>query len=227
VFTDILTAHAAIWIEASHEQDQVDNNLIVGVREDQKRTPPEVETGGGSGFYVLGTDKLIIANNLVANTTRTGVHFRTEEIRIIAGRGGSSRDNKVFDNVFFNTGVSAVNFENEHNEADGNLYAGVPGGFLRVLTPGRPELLNLAAADEYHGWEKHGQMGSMDLTLDPDTLQMSLTVAGGVSPVPTFNAASITTDFFGVPTGAARVPGAFADLDQPFTAKIVDPRGMR
>ncbi|HZL96182.1 MAG TPA: right-handed parallel beta-helix repeat-containing protein, partial [Vicinamibacterales bacterium] len=121
VFTDILTAHAGIWIEASHEQNQVDNNLIVGVREAPKLTPPEVETGGGSGFYVLGTDKLIIANNVIANATRAGVHFRTEEIRIISGRGGLARENKVYGNIFFSTGDSALNFENEHNVADGNL----------------------------------------------------------------------------------------------------------
>ena len=227
VFTDILTAHAGIWIEASHDQNQVDNNLIVDIREADKVTPPDVETGGGSGFYVLGTDKLIIANNLIANATRAGVHFRTEEIRIIAGRGGSARENKVYDNIFFNTGESALNFENEHNTADGNLYAGLPGGFLRVLTPGRPELLNIAAAREYHGWEKNGQMGTMQLSLAPDTLQMTLSMSGDVSKVTTFNGASITSDFFGVRTGEARVPGPFADVSQPFKSRSVDPRGVR
>ena len=224
VFTDILTAHAGIWVEASHEQNQVDTNLIVGVREAEKLTPPEVETGGGSGFYVLGTDKLVVANNLVANATRTGVHFRTEEIRIIDGRGGLSRDNKVYDNIFFNTGESAVNFENEHNEADGNLYAGVPGGFLRILRPGRPELLNLPAARDYYGWEKNGKTGAIQLSLDPDTLQMTLSVTGEVTKVKPFNAASIATDFFGAPVGDPRIPGPFADLSRPLKAISVDPR---
>jgi len=226
VFTDVLTAHAGIWIEASHEQNQVDNNIIVGIREAEKLTPPEVETGGGSGFYVLGTDKLIIANNLIANARRAGVHFRTEEIRIIDGRGGSARENKVYNNIFFNTGESAINFENEHNQADGNLYAGLPGGFLRLLTPGRPELLNIPAAREYHGWEKNGRMASMQLSLDPDKLQLTLALSGDVPKIPTFNAASITSDFFGIRTGDARLPGAFADLSQPFTARSIDPRGM-
>ena len=227
VFTDILTAHAAIWIEASHEQNQVDNNVIVGIREAEKLTPPEVETGGGSGFYVLGTDKLVVANNLIAHAKRAGVHFRTEEIRIIAGRGGTARGNKVFNNMFFNTGESAINFENEHNEADGNLYAGVPGGFLRVLRPGRPELLNIPAAREYYGWEKSGQMGSMQLSLDPDSLQLTLVMNDAPATVRTFNGASITADFFGVATGEARVPGAFADLSHPLKARSIDPRSGR
>jgi hypothetical protein len=227
VFTDILTAHAAIWIEASHQQDQVDDNIIFGVREAEKLTPPEVETGGGSSFYVLGTDKLIIANNLIANCTRTGVHFRTEEIRIIEGRGGLSRDNKVYNNIFYNPGESAIEFENEHNEADGNVYAGAPGGFLRILTPGRPELLNIPAAREYHGWEKNGRTASMQASLDPDKLQLTLSVSGEIPKVKTFNAASIATDFFGHATGDERLPGAFADLTQPFEARNIDPRGVR
>jgi hypothetical protein len=225
VFADILTAHAGIWIEASHEQNQVDNNFIVGIREDEKLTPPEVETGGGSGFYVLGTDKLIIANNLIANAQRAGVHFRTEEIRIISGRGGTARDNKVYNNIFFNTGESALNFENEHNEADGNLYASLPGGFLRVLRPGRPELLNIPAAREYYGWEKNGQMGSMRLSLDPESLQLTLSIGADTAKVKAFNGASISTDFFGVHTGDTRLPGPFADVTGPITAKSIDPRG--
>jgi hypothetical protein len=176
---------------------------------------------------VLGTDKLIIANNLIANAKRAGVHFRTEEIRIISGRGGTARGNKVYNNIFFNTGESAINFENEHNEADGNLYAALPGGFLRVLRPGRPELLNIPAAREYYGWEKNGQTGSMRLSLDPDSLQLDLSMSGDIPKVNAFNGASITSDFFGVVAGEARVPGAFADLSHPLKARSIDPRSGR
>ncbi|MEO8596928.1 MAG: right-handed parallel beta-helix repeat-containing protein [Candidatus Solibacter sp.] len=226
VFTDILTTHAGIWIEATHEQDLVDNNLIVNVRESDKITPPEVETGGGSGFYILGTDRLIIANNLVANCKRTAVHFRTEEIRIIDGRGGTARDNKVYNNIFVNTGESAVNFENDHNDADGNLYAGLPGGFLRVLWPGRPELLNVTGAREFHGWEKSGQMGQMTVNLDAAKLQLTLTTGSEPAKVKTFLPASVNEDFFGTKTGESRIPGAFADLTK-FQDRSIDPRNVR
>jgi hypothetical protein len=227
VFTDILTAHAAIWIEGTHEQDQVDNNIIFGVKEAEKLTPPEVETGGGSGFYILGTDKLIIANNLIANCTRTGVHFRTEEIRIVENRGGLSRENKVYNNIFFNTGESSINFENEHNEADGNVYAGPRGGYLKILTPGRPELLDIAAARDYHGWEKSGRTATVQAILDPDKLLLTLSIDAEIAKVKTVNGASITSDFFGTRTGDTRLPGAFADLSEPLNARSVDPRRMR
>src|SRR5579871_474102 len=89
VFADILTAHTAIWIEGTHEQDQVDNNIVWGVKEAERLTPPDVETGGGAGMYLLGTDKLIVSQNLFAHCTRSGIHARTEETRIVAGRGGT------------------------------------------------------------------------------------------------------------------------------------------
>jgi hypothetical protein len=227
VFTDILTAHAAIWIEASHEQNQVDNNIIFGVKEAPKLTPPEVEIGGGSGFYVLGSDKLIVAHNLIANCTRAGVHFRTEEIRIIEGRGGTSRGHKIYNNIFSNTGESAINFENEHSEADGNVYAGLPGGFLRILHPGRPVLLNIPGAQEFYGWEKNGRMAAIQAALDPATLQLTFSVSGDIPKVKTFNAVSITSDYFGAPAGESRLPGAFGELSQPFKARNIDPRGAR
>jgi hypothetical protein len=227
VFTDILTAHAGIWIEGTHDRDQVDNNIIFGVKEAEKLTPPEVETGGGSGFYVLGTDKLIVANNLIANCTRTGVHFRTEEIRIIGNRGGLSREDKVLNNIFYNTGESSINFENEHNEADGNVYAGPRNGYLRILTPGRPELLDISAARDYHGWEKNGRTATIQAALDPDKLQLTLSVDGDIPKIKTFNGVSIASDFFGIRTGDERLPGAFADLSQPFHDRSIDPRGVR
>jgi hypothetical protein len=227
VFTDILTAHAGIWIEGTHDQDQVDNNIIFGVKEAEKLTPPEVETGGGSGLYVLGTDKLIVANNLIANCTRTGVHFRTEEIRIIGTRGGLSRENKIHNNIFYNTGESSINFENEHNEADGNVYAGPRNGYLKILTPGRPELLDILAARDYHGWEKNGRTATIQAALDPDRLQLTLSIDGDIPKIKTFNGVSITSDFFGIRTGDERLPGAFADLSQPFKDRSIDPRGVR
>ena len=190
-------------------------------------TPPEVEVGGGSGFYVLGSDKLIVAHNLIANCTRAGVHFRTEEIRIIDGRGGTSRGHKVYNNIFYNTGESAINFENEHSEADGNVYAGLPGGFLRILRPGRPELLNIPGAREFYGWEKNGRMATMAAALDPDKLLLTLSVSADIPKIKTFNGVSITNDYFGVKTGDPRLPGAFGDLSQPFKARSIDPRGVR
>ncbi|HZL96183.1 MAG TPA: hypothetical protein VFB99_21180 [Vicinamibacterales bacterium] len=85
----------------------------------------------------------------------------------------------------------------------------------------------MAAAREYYGWEKNGRTGSLQLSLDPATLQMTLAMTGDVPKVPTFNGVSITGDFFGESTGESRVPGAFADLTKPLVAKDVDPRGKR
>jgi hypothetical protein len=66
----------------------------------------------------------------------------------------------------------------------------------------------------------------MQLSLDPNSLQLTLSMSGDVPKVKTFNGASITSDFFGVDTGEARAPGAFADVSQPMKGKSIDPRGM-
>jgi hypothetical protein len=109
---------------------------------------------------------------------------------------------------------SAINFENEHNDADGNLYAGVGGGYLKIRTPGRPELLNVPAGRDDHGWEKSGQMGTMKFVLDPDKLQSTFSGGDDIPKVKTVNAVSIADDFFGVRTDET-FPGAVADRSNP------------
>jgi hypothetical protein len=50
-------------------------------------------------------------------------------------------------------------------------------------------------------------------------------MSGNVSKVTTFNAASISSDFFGVRTADVRFPGPFAGVSQPVKARNIDPRG--
>jgi hypothetical protein len=88
-------------------------------------------------------------------------------------------------------------------------------------------LLDIQAGRDYHGWEKNGRTGSMQATLDPDKLVLTLSVNGDIPKIKTFNGVSITSDFFGTRTGDARLPGAFADLSQPFKDRSIDPRGVR
>ena len=41
-------------------------------------------------------------------------------------RGGTSRENKLFNNIFYNCGEAAIILPNEHNEIDGNVYMNMP-----------------------------------------------------------------------------------------------------
>jgi hypothetical protein len=64
-------------------------------------------------------------------------------------------------------------------------------------------------------------------TLDPDKLLLTFSVGADIPKVKTFNAVSVTNDFFGARTGDTRLPGAFGDLSQPFKDRSIDPRGAR
>ena len=219
-FADIYSVHAAIWIEGTHREDLIDNNIVSGVREAERLTPPGVETGGGSGIYILGTDNLIVTQNLFSHIATAGIHVRVEEERIVQGRGGTARNNRVYNNIFHDCGTAAIEFGNEQNEADGNLYASMPGGFLSILYPGRRERLDLETWREFYGWGEHGQMADMNAELDADTLELSLAMEGQPSPVKVYH--RVDMDFFGNETGDMRLPGPFSEL--PGERVNVDPR---
>jgi hypothetical protein len=223
VFADIYSVHTAIWIEGTHKEDQIDNNIIYGVRQAEALTPPGVETGGGAGIYILGTDNLIITQNLFSHIASAGIHVRVEAERIVQGRGGTARNERVYNNIFHDCGTAAIEFGNEHNEADGNLYASMPGGFLSILYPQQRERLDLEAWRQFYKWDEHGQMANAKIELNPDTMELSFSTESPPTPVKVFH--GVDTDFFGKRTGEMRLPGPFATLSAE-TVKV-DPRDGR
>jgi hypothetical protein len=217
VFADIVaTTKCAIQIEGSHEPNQIDNNLIWRIGKDT------TDNVGGWGIYIQGTDKLTVAHNLIAGCDSSGIYARAIEDRIIAGRGGTSRDNRIYNNIFHRCNTAAIDFANEHNAADGNVYGGMRGGFLRILSPAPPQWLDLAAWSEFHGWDANGQMAEMEMTLDPDKLDLMLSVKGALSRMSAYP--GVTTDFFGRKSPSTRPAGPFPDIGSGDLRKNVDPR---
>ena len=64
-------------------------------------TVPDAETGETPGVYILETNNLIVAQNLFADIASAGVHIRVEEERLIQGRGGTARNNRIFNNIVY------------------------------------------------------------------------------------------------------------------------------
>jgi hypothetical protein len=224
VIADVVSVSGAIHIEGTHEQNQIDNNVIWGVK-NAEPTGNGQYGAAGSCVFIHGTDKLIIAQNLLANCTTNGVFSFTVEKRLIGTRGGLARDNKVENNIFYGYGTAGIEFANQHNQADGNLYIMRPGGggYLRILYPEPEQWLDIASGREFYGWEKHGAVGAVEeLSFDPDTLLMTLIPRGEWPKVPSFN--SINADFFGAGTGETRFPGPFANLAHGFRQRNIDPR---
>jgi len=223
VMADVLSVSGIVHIEATHEQNQIDNNVIWGVRNSE--SGGGLENSGGTCIFVQGTDKLIIANNLIGNCQTISVFAVPVEKRIIGTRGGTARENKVYNNIFHSWGTAALGFMNEHNWSDGNLYILPPqaGGYIRILAPEPQQWLDVEAWREFYGQEKNGTVRMSDeISFDPDRLELTVIPHGEWPKVPVFN--SIDTDWFNVATGDRRFPGPFADVDKGYRKRNIDPR---
>jgi hypothetical protein len=223
IIADVVSVSGIIHMEATHEQNQIDNNVIWGVKNSE--TGGGLEDSGGTCIFIQGTDKLIIAQNLIGNCQTIGVFATPVEKRIIGTRGGTARDNKIHNNIFHSWGIAAIGFPNIHNQTDGNLYVLPPraAGYLRILAPEPQQWLDLAAWREFYGWDNNGALGAAEeVAFDPDRLELTLLPRGDCPRVRVFN--SVDTDLFGAATGDSRFPGPFADLDKGYRKRSVDPR---
>ena len=225
VIADVVSVSGAIHIEGTHEQHQIDNNVIWGAKNSEP-TGMGLEGSAGSGVFIHGTDKLIVAQNLIGNVQNTGVYCVPVEKRLIGTRGGTARENKVYNNIFYGWGTAAIGFANEHNQSDGNIYVTAGrggGGYLRILNPEPQQWLDVPAFREFYGLEKNGSAGAVEeLTFDIDKLQLTLVPRGDWPKLALFN--SIDTDLFGAPAGQTRWPGPFANLDKGFRQRTINPR---
>jgi len=217
VFADILTVSAAVHIEMTLSQNQIDNNIIWNVRNAEPGTPGQ-RGCAGSGVFINATDRLIIAQNLIGRCDNSGIFAITRPDR---ARSGTASENSIDNNIFASCGKSAIVFLNQNNQADGNFYVSVPKNFLGLFTSGSEQWLDLPEWRSAHGWDKHGDRGDMQLDFDPDRLQLTITSSQPLPKVAVFD--HIDHDIFGTLTGASRAPGPIAD---PGSRHIwhVDPR---
>ncbi len=218
VLADVMTVSAAIHIEMSRNQNQIDNNVIWNVRNAEPGTPGQ-RGAAGSGIFIHASDRLIIAQNLFGRIDNAGVYPVLREDRM---GSGSARENKICNNIFTSCGKAAIVFIDQHNEADGNVYISMPDRYLAFLAPESQQWLDLPAWRESHGWDKNGATGSMSLDFDPDKLELTMG-AQGLPSVAVVN--QIDTDMFGKPTGEKRAPGPFADPAASPTRRV-DPRAI-
>ena len=208
----------AVHIEGSEVLNQIDNNIFYHLT---------------SGILLRDTNNVIIAYNLFVDCQEVGVDTTSGlgGPRPIFGHTNDVHNLQVHGNVFSRMGRSAIEFTNARNEADGNLYGtasmtavfGQP--FLRVKTPEPAQWHNLVSWREEHGWDKNGAMGTITALIDPDKLELDLTVKSEIKAAPAFK--GITADFFGRPIAGDRMPGPFADILTASGKRSIDPRTMK
>jgi hypothetical protein len=236
---DGINSREHIFMEAGRDQETlIDNNIIWNVegRFDPKNIPNEPGSSGwykdmdqnienGYGLYLEGTDRLRIVNNLIGKCHNAGYFAKTVAFRVMNGRGGTSRENKFFNNLFYDTGEAAIKLPNPHNQAEGNAYAKMPsnGGYLRVLQPAPTMCLDLATWQEFMGFDKTGCVGDLDISIDSAKYEMTVEVK---KALPAIKADSkVTTDYFVQAVGSdTRIAGPFAKLPEGKTVLNIDPR---
>jgi len=219
VFADVMTVSAAIHMEMNVAQNQIDDNIIWDVRNAEPGTPGQ-RGAAGAGVFLHASDRQIVAQNLIGRCDNVGVFpvFRADR-----DGSGTGSEHKIYNNIIARCDKGGIVFIREQNEADGNVYVGLPEKFQGFFVTDPPQWLDLAEW-RTHGWDKQGSIANLDISFDPDRLELTMGGQGTLQEVPVFN--HIESDFFGQSAGEARFPGPFNDVGNTRT-QSVDPRRYR
>ncbi len=226
------TLRGGIYLEASHDANMIDNNIIWKATEGAGGGSYNMPGHGGWGITVDGSDETVIAHNLIALTQDAAIKFRNIEGRIVSGRGGTTRRNRVLNNIFFRCG-KAIDFSNLDNTADGNLYSkdwggsrdenqGVGRGLNWVPDSGTTLRLDLEASQKFFGIDKHGTSADMNIDVDLDALTMTWSIEGAPTQAPAGR--HFQADLLGQAAGGARPPGPLVRVPGSPTRVNIDPR---
>mgnify|MGYP001412493546 FL=1 len=225
-----------IFIECSRDAENlIDNNIIWNVegrynKDELKREPGssgwyktmELPTKNGYGIYLEGTDRLRIVNNLIGKCHKSGFYAKVVAFRIDRRRGGTSRENKFFNNLFYDCGEAAIILPNEHNKAEGNAYGKMPGGYLRVMYPEPEMCLDLDTWQEFCGFDLTGCNCDVDIDINSDDLTMEVTLK---KEMPLVDAdEKVDTDYFGNVVEGRRIAGPITGLKTEKIVINIDPR---
>ena len=226
------TLRGGIYLEASHDSNMIDNNIIWKATEGAGGGSYNMPPHGGWGITVDGSDETVIAHNLIGLTQDAAIKFRNIEGRVVSGRGGTTRGNKVLNNVFFRCG-KAIDFSNRDNTADGNLYTKdwgevrdetqpVGRGLNWIPDAGTTLRLDLEAWQKFFGFDKNGAYADMRIDIDLDALTLTWSVSGVVPQAPTEK--YFQKDLLNQSAGDVRKPGPLLRLPDSPTKVHIDPR---
>jgi hypothetical protein len=172
VFTDISSARGAIYIEVSRNDCLIDRNTFHQLHCEYWVSG---EYGaGGNALYTDGSDSIRFCNNLMLDIENTGYGDYLNAERIVGKRGGVTRWHSVMNNIFIDCRKHAIEFPNEYNYSNGNIFSGMPAGYLKMTNPAPSLLLDLEAWQKLYGWENEGQVDGIQGVLDNRKMELTL-----------------------------------------------------
>jgi hypothetical protein len=216
VFADVLTVSAAIHMEMNRATNQIDDNIIWDVRNAEPGTGGQ-RGAGGSGIFLHASEHQIVAQNLIGRCDHVGVF---PVLRPERANAGNAREHIVRNNIIALCAKGGIVFLDEQNDADGNVYSGLPEKFGGLAQNEPLQWLDLPAW-RARGWDSNGALATLQLSFDPDRLELTMRGSAPLTRLPVFN--GIDVDLTGKTTGTERLPGPLAD---PNAARVrrVDPR---
>lgn len=238
LFIDGINSREHIFIECTRDSENlIDNNIIWNVegrynKDDMKQEPgssgwyktTENDVRNGYGIYLEGTDRLRMVNNLIGKCDKAGFFAKVVAFRLAVKRGGTSRENKFFNNIFYQCGEAAVILPNEHNKLDGNAYSKMPGGYLRVMYPEPEMCLDLQTWQEFCGFDATGCECDMEIEINSNDLTMSVTLHEELPAIKPDE--KVCTDYFGEKDDGTRVAGPLNGMKRGTVFFNIDPRKM-
>lgn len=237
LFLNGIESREHIFIECTRDSENlIDNNIIWNVegRYSKDTLPDEPGSSGwyktreldlknGYGIYLEGTDRLKMVHNLIGKCHKAGFFAKVVAFRITRKRGGTSRENKSFNNLFYDCGEAAIILPNEHNYVDGNVYAKMPGGYLRVMYPEPEMCLDLETWQEFCGFDKTGANCDLSIEVNSDDLTMEITINQELPLVAVDQ--KVRTDYFAnIIDGDLTTAGPFHGLASGKYKFNIDPR---
>jgi hypothetical protein len=178
VFADIESLQGGVYIECSHDINLVDRNILWDIRR------PEGGSGG-IGVKIDSGENIVVAHNLFGRIADFAVSANLNQAdRVIAGRVGLCRRNKVLNNVFVECPKCVLFGRAADNASDGNLFDARHDAVSLCIRYPEPEaILNLSAWEEYYGLDMHSARAHIEAAFDPDALQLTWGVHGDLPSI--------------------------------------------
>ncbi|NLN46987.1 MAG: DUF1565 domain-containing protein [Clostridiaceae bacterium] len=254
LFLNMLCPHGMILMECNRIGEVlIDNNILwnaklyydynapvksngtINIDSSEWNEPFAMHVPVGDAIYGLGTDDLHIVNNLICNTDGYGYAQDIVRGRMSGGRGGTSRDSLVVNNVFYDNRSGAIRLPNHDNSFEGNFYSKMPQGFLVLSYPAPSAQLDLKAWQKYENMDTNGGYAAFKVTIDDEALTMNLhtdkkrctwddrETVGYSSMKKVAPDAKVTTDYWGNVIEGDRMPGPF-EISEDDISFSIDPR---
>jgi hypothetical protein len=184
LFMDIQALNGAIYLEASHGPNVIDHNIFSDIR------PDKTHREFAHAINVDIGEKCTVAHNLFMDIPEgfaVAMHLG-QAGRDVEGRNMLGRKHKVLNNIFVRCPKRVLFERTEDNVCDGNLYDRSNDAMsFRVEYPSPKSIVNFEAWQEFFGYDLKGRQASIQATLDPKSLAVSLDIKGPLpecAPVP-------------------------------------------